>query len=77
MITPCLRLMGLPSAISFWPREGRSPRSGAVEPSLRNPRVHQIEDKAVRKLQQPVRCRELAGFLDLNHMAEMEFAGQE
>ncbi|MGH7140171.1 MAG: sigma-70 family RNA polymerase sigma factor, partial [Pirellulales bacterium] len=32
--------------------------------SVTRERVRQIEAKAVRKLQHPVRCRRLAGFLD-------------
>ncbi len=32
--------------------------------SVTRERVRQIESKAVRKLQQPYRCRTLAGFLD-------------
>jgi RNA polymerase primary sigma factor len=36
--------------------------------------VRQIESKAVRKLQQPYRCRALAGFLDGIDMAQIEDA---
>ena len=42
--------------------------------SVTRERVRQIEAKAVRKLQQPVRCRELAGFLDLTHEHEAQLA---
>jgi RNA polymerase primary sigma factor len=42
--------------------------------SVTRERVRQIEAKAVRKLQQPVRCRELAGFLDFTHEHEAQFA---
>jgi RNA polymerase primary sigma factor len=40
-------------------------------------RVRQIEAKAVRKLQQPVRSRELAGFLDLKQDPQVECVAQE
>ena len=45
--------------------------------SVTRERVRQIEAKAVRKLQQPVRSRELAGFLDFTHEPEAEFAVQD
>jgi len=37
--------------------------------SVTRERVRQIEAKAVRKLQHPVRCRDLAGFVDCLNMA--------
>jgi RNA polymerase primary sigma factor len=37
-------------------------------------RVRQIEAKAVRKLQQPYRCRGLLGFLDHNEASQIELA---
>ncbi len=40
--------------------------------SVTRERVRQIESKAVRKLQQPYRCRGLAGFLDGIDMAQLE-----
>jgi RNA polymerase primary sigma factor len=42
--------------------------------SVTRERVRQIESKAVRKLQQPYRCRALAGFLDGVDMAQIEDA---
>ncbi len=42
--------------------------------SVTRERVRQIESKAVRKLQQPYRCRVLAGFLDGIDMAQIEDA---
>ena len=42
--------------------------------SVTRERVRQIESKAVRKLQQPYRCRALAGFLDGIDMAQIEDA---
>jgi len=43
--------------------------------SVTRERVRQIEAKAVRKLQQPYRSRELLGFLDLTDQQELEMAG--
>ena len=42
--------------------------------SVTRERVRQIESKAVRKLQQPYRCRALAGFLEGIDMAQIEDA---
>ena len=42
--------------------------------SVTRERVRQIESKAVRKLQQPYRCRSLAGFLDGLDMSQIEDA---
>jgi RNA polymerase primary sigma factor len=42
--------------------------------SVTRERVRQIESKAVRKLQQPYRCRALAGFLDGIDIAQIEDA---
>jgi len=42
--------------------------------SVTRERVRQIEAKAVRKLQQPYRSRELLGFLDLTDQQQMEMA---
>jgi len=42
--------------------------------SVTRERVRQIEAKAVRKLQQPYRCRELLGFLDHNEASQIELA---
>jgi RNA polymerase primary sigma factor len=44
--------------------------------SVTRERVRQIEAKAVRKLQQPMRCRELASFLDLTIEAHVEFVAE-
>ncbi len=40
--------------------------------SVTRERVRQIEAKAVRKLQQPYRCRDLLGFLDRGDMPPIE-----
>jgi len=42
--------------------------------SVTRERVRQIEAKAVRKLQQPYRCRELMGFLEHAEMPQVEMA---
>ncbi len=42
--------------------------------SVTRERVRQIEAKAVRKLQQPYRSRELAGFIDENLLSQLEAA---
>jgi RNA polymerase primary sigma factor len=42
--------------------------------SVTRERVRQIEAKAVRKLQQPYRCRGLLGFLDHNEAPQIELA---
>ena len=39
-------------------------------------RVRQIEAKAVRKLQQPYRSRELMGFLDDERLTELDLIEQ-
>jgi RNA polymerase primary sigma factor len=44
--------------------------------SVTRERVRQIEAKAVRKLQQPTRCRELASFLDLTIETQLEFVAE-
>ncbi len=45
--------------------------------SVTRERVRQIEAKAVRKLQQPYRSRELAGFIDENLLSQFEAAAIE
>ena len=40
--------------------------------SVTRERVRQIEAKAVRKLQQPYRCRDLLGFLDKADLPQVE-----
>jgi RNA polymerase primary sigma factor len=42
--------------------------------SVTRERVRQIEAKAVRKLQQPYRCRVLLGFLDKGELPQVEIA---
>jgi RNA polymerase primary sigma factor len=42
--------------------------------SVTRERVRQIEAKAVRKLQQPYRCRGLLGFLDQSEASHVELA---
>jgi RNA polymerase primary sigma factor len=44
--------------------------------SVTRERVRQIEAKAVRKLQQPYRSRELMGFLDDERLTELELIEQ-